>query len=216
MSTPGRHSRIGTTFGARKPGLLAAIVVATAAYLGTPMPTSASIVTFTIPDTTLTFGGFGTDTLSGTFSYDTSTLAETAGTFTLTGAVNTGTYIYPGSPPPFNPPVGAWGAASCASLGGSLSTPCTDIPGDTTWYINILFVGINGLPPLPPSTLDISVLLYYEPPEATFGCTDCSGVANLATATPLPAAAPLFATGLGALGLFGWRRKRRNALAVAA
>ena len=28
--------------------------------------------------------------------------------------------------------------------------------------------------------------------------------------TPLPAALPLFATGLGALGLFGWRRKRKT------
>ena len=30
-------------------------------------------------------------------------------------------------------------------------------------------------------------------------------------ATPLPAALPLFATGLGALGLLGWRRKRKQA-----
>jgi hypothetical protein len=29
--------------------------------------------------------------------------------------------------------------------------------------------------------------------------------------TPLPAALPLFASGLGALGLLGWRRKRKNA-----
>jgi hypothetical protein len=35
-------------------------------------------------------------------------------------------------------------------------------------------------------------------------------------ATPLPAALPLFATGLGAMGLFGWRRKRKNAVAIAA
>lgn len=28
-------------------------------------------------------------------------------------------------------------------------------------------------------------------------------------ATPLPAALPLFATGLGAMGFFGWRRKRK-------
>ena len=28
--------------------------------------------------------------------------------------------------------------------------------------------------------------------------------------TPLPAALPLFATGLGAMGLFGWRRKRKE------
>ena len=30
-----------------------------------------------------------------------------------------------------------------------------------------------------------------------------------ASATPLPAALPLFATGLGALGLLGWRRKKK-------
>jgi hypothetical protein len=32
------------------------------------------------------------------------------------------------------------------------------------------------------------------------------------SATPLPAALPLFATGLGALGLLGWRRKRKAQL----
>ena len=34
------------------------------------------------------------------------------------------------------------------------------------------------------------------------------------TPTPLPAALPLFATGLGALGLLGWRRKRKAGLAA--
>jgi len=34
--------------------------------------------------------------------------------------------------------------------------------------------------------------------------------------TPLPAALPLFAGGLGVIGLFGWRRKRKNTAAVAA
>jgi hypothetical protein len=37
-----------------------------------------------------------------------------------------------------------------------------------------------------------------------------------ASTTPLPGALPLFATGLGALGLFGWRRKRKNNAALAA
>jgi hypothetical protein len=36
------------------------------------------------------------------------------------------------------------------------------------------------------------------------------------TATPLPAALPLFATGLGAIGLLGWRRKRKAAALTAA
>jgi hypothetical protein len=38
----------------------------------------------------------------------------------------------------------------------------------------------------------------------------------LPSETPLPAALPLFATGLGAMGLLGWRRKRKNAAARAA
>jgi PEP-CTERM motif len=36
-----------------------------------------------------------------------------------------------------------------------------------------------------------------------------------ASATPLPAALPLFASGLGALGLLGWRRKRKKAALAA-
>jgi hypothetical protein len=43
---------------------------------------------------------------------------------------------------------------------------------------------------------------------------DDSFVINVISPTPLPAALPLFATGLGAMGLLGWRRKRK-ALAVA-
>jgi hypothetical protein len=35
---------------------------------------------------------------------------------------------------------------------------------------------------------------------------------SLEPATPLPAALPLFATGLGALGLLGWRRKRKDVI----
>lgn len=40
----------------------------------------------------------------------------------------------------------------------------------------------------------------------TLGSADLSAET---TATPLPAALPLFATGIGGLGLFGWRRRRK-------
>jgi hypothetical protein len=44
---------------------------------------------------------------------------------------------------------------------------------------------------------------------------DVSVTAAPVSATPLPAALPLFATGLGAMGLFGWRRKRKGAAFIA-
>jgi hypothetical protein len=40
-------------------------------------------------------------------------------------------------------------------------------------------------------------------------------VSDPPTVTPVPAALLLFATGLGAMGLFGWRRKRRASAAIA-
>jgi hypothetical protein len=44
-----------------------------------------------------------------------------------------------------------------------------------------------------------------------------TGIGNspLTAATPIPAALPLFATGLGALGLLGWRRKKKAAALAA-
>ncbi len=44
--------------------------------------------------------------------------------------------------------------------------------------------------------------------SASFG-NDIYNNGGTVAATPLPAALPLFASGLGALGLFGWRRKRK-------
>jgi hypothetical protein len=55
---------------------------------------------------------------------------------------------------------------------------------------------------------------------ASAGLTNTAGVLlqdsagltfTLVAETPLPATLPLFATGLGALGLLGWRRKRKQA-----
>jgi hypothetical protein len=50
----------------------------------------------------------------------------------------------------------------------------------------------------------------------SFACLVTDATLSLSVApseTPLPAALPLFATGLGALGLLGWRRKRKHAAA---
>jgi hypothetical protein len=46
--------------------------------------------------------------------------------------------------------------------------------------------------------------------QCTLGSAGCASITGQSvTVTPLPAALPLFATGLGGLGLLGWRRKRR-------
>jgi hypothetical protein len=43
-----------------------------------------------------------------------------------------------------------------------------------------------------------------------FGVTSLDATVTVnSAATPLPAALPLFATGIGAMGLIGWRRKRK-------
>jgi hypothetical protein len=52
-------------------------------------------------------------------------------------------------------------------------------------------------------------------PLAGTGNSDCPlGCIAVFAPTPLPATWPLFATGIGALGLLGWRRKRKAAVAL--
>jgi len=48
-------------------------------------------------------------------------------------------------------------------------------------------------------------------PDCVAPCHLDWAAGNFAVVTPLPAALPLFATGLGVLGLLGWRRKRKAA-----
>jgi hypothetical protein len=46
-------------------------------------------------------------------------------------------------------------------------------------------------------------------------CRDCGAYQmQIGSEVPLPAALPLFATGLGVLGLLGWRRKRKHGVAL--
>ena len=87
-------------------------------------------------------------------------------------------------------------------------------------------------PPTNDFILDVSAFLmpaqsfsafYYVQTTGFYGGTDNNvggtrtlDVVDAPSQTPLPAALPLFATGLGGLRLLGWRRKRKKAGAVAA
>lgn len=92
-----------------------------------------------------------------------------------------------------------------------------------------LIIGSTNLGFNPGPTSPTTSTATYTGPTGTFAfqlvygeC--CGGPAVLqvdlpfqaAGPVPVPAALPLFASGLGMMGLFGWRRKRKNAAALAA
>ena len=58
-----------------------------------------------------------------------------------------------------------------------------------------------------PSTISLNLSGVGDPNSPIW--TPYRGNVEIALITPLPGALPLFATGLGALGLLGWRRKRK-------
>ena len=63
-------------------------------------------------------------------------------------------------------------------------------------------------------TVAFTSVTISRPADANGGY-DYWGIDNVSFnvgATPLPATLPLFASGLGALGLFGWRRKKKAAV----
>jgi uncharacterized protein (TIGR03118 family) len=70
------------------------------------------------------------------------------------------------------------------------------------WALVFGNMGMNG----DPNTLFFTDGINSET-DGLFGAIDST--------TPLPAALPLFATGLGGLGLIGWRRKRKSRAKVA-
>jgi hypothetical protein len=147
----------------------------------------------------------GTGTLSGTITIDTTLGAISAADLTYTSSF-----------------------VSSAFEGTSVVTALSSPP------IYTLFV-TGGSYPFGPSTFyDITIsdsataglvgflggLLTFSVQNGDFGVfqTVGGGVGTLTpevAATPLPAALPLFAGGLGALGLLGWSRKRKTAALAA-
>jgi hypothetical protein len=87
------------------------------------------------------------------------------------------------------------------SVGGTNGDPCAFTSG---CYMNIFYSpnAFGGAP-------------FFVPQYALFvsnaGENPVDFVLTEVATTPLPAALPLFATGLGALGLLGWRRKKKAA-----
>jgi hypothetical protein len=95
-------------------------------------------------------------------------------------------------------------------FGGSYSNYVFDnlgnvLPENSALILGVTLANLTGPNP---------VLVYTEfndTPEVAFfqEAGGGSGYYFVSAATPLPAALPLFATGLGGLGLLGWHRKRK-------
>jgi hypothetical protein len=89
-------------------------------------------------------------------------------------------------------------AVQCVSLG--ISAPCSNV---LTFE---LAVPLN----LAPDTLGSFFVANVLSPNGNYGFIDFGRVnAVTPVVTPLPGALPLFTTGLAALGLLGWRRKKK-------
>ena len=99
-----------------------------------------------------------------------------------------------------------------------------EVAGASTSMTNILYA--EGSPVQFPTSLDVSE--FFSVVSNTTGGQASRGQfwpddlellpesVDVSIVTPVPAALPLFATGLGALALLGWRRRRQNAAAIAA
>jgi hypothetical protein len=170
------------------------ILAAAALSLLTTSANADQIVTYDIGTTTATFPGGGTDTVTGTFTVDFTTNALTAFNISVSGAVILGSSPFT-VPNNFN----LSGTPTFVSGQATSGSPAGEV---------LQLVLQNPLGNSPDPITEVN----FRNGAVSFTDTFSSSVTGTATpnvnAVPLPATLPLFATGLGALGLLGWRRKK--------
>jgi hypothetical protein len=161
------------------------------ALAGSARPASAALITvdFTVAEpfssVAAPFGMSLTTDIFGSFVYDT-TQTGAAAFVSLTYATGTK----------------SWGPSDLINFG---TTTDVLLSGDTVTAFGLDFGNNNFV-------LDgVEQENAFAASDGTLiaQCGACVSITSQSAATPLPAALPLFATGIGALGLLGWRRKRK-------
>jgi hypothetical protein len=161
------------------------------AFLALPLvsrPATASVVNYSV---------------SGTFANGATFLPGSILTIDTTAGIvsNSDLLVSAGSTSPAN----TFTDANLNQNGGS-QTPFDRVLGDGTDLT--MFNGATEFQGFSPSGGTVGLVTYFGPWGFSGGSTD-TVLTLTPVATPLPAALPLFATGLGALGLLGSRRKRK-------
>jgi hypothetical protein len=170
-----------------------ALAVISITVLGTAPRASAAIVNYEfVPATNFTLDRAGT--ISGGFTYDTTTFAMTNINATVTGASGfDGTYTFTFAP---------WNNAQVISF----MYAADSASANTFAMLALEFSGsLDGSPGLDP----LVAMTGYNLPGNYRGSSFSGGLE--VSSTPLPAALPLFATGLGVMGFLAKRRKRKAA-----
>ena len=187
---------------------MVAALLTTICCFGTPRPASAT--TLYLNDVRFADGG----TATGSYLYDSligiNITTSPSGPFGANYTPSNLSYLIEGS----------------AFVSGYQFTIGIDLGNGYTEVLSLIVAqnfSLSAQNPLLTSPVPGSTVVSYE--NIAGPCTTCNdlryvvsgwiGPVPFAPSTPLPAALPLFATGLGGLGLLGWRRKRKNTAALA-
>jgi hypothetical protein len=183
---------------------LCTLLVAVASFgiaLSTSDPAAAIPLTWSLVNADFSGGG----TATGSFVYDASTNTFSSIDITLSTTTSYGATT-----------INQLVCTNCTTSGGT-EAALELVNASTQADLFISFAGPLS-PVLPSSGGTIAFDLGNSGEEQCVN-TNCSPAAFVGplvtftsgelTTTPLPAALPLFATGLGGLGLLGWRRKRK-------
>lgn len=187
---------------AMKSKLIGAVFAAAMSFLGAG---SANAVVYDLADVITSFG----DTITGSLNVDTS---GNIGQYSFTAFNRSNVVVaqFTNSPGSFQlsgPVLGGPGnfaflfGNSNAFLDLNLRTSAVDPSTGLPIWADAPFFGL------------VFSSLLFTPGVAGGGFFVNGELIQEVSATPLPAALPLFATGLGALGLFRWRRKQKAAAA---
>jgi hypothetical protein len=193
-------------------------------------PAFATLITYELVGVTATEPNGLIDTLTGTFTVDTDICRPGV----LCGAVYTPPFNYMSNIQVFDSGTSGLVAGGLYSLGATSAPSELHLVNPSQTFLIAIDFGPNLGTGDEPSS--VGLINYYT--YSTTSCSSpCGGLPNgglvtfISSAsgvnvtgeaipiafspTPLPAALPLFATGLGAMGLIGWRRKRKARAVVA-